>query len=300
MIANRESNLYRTPGSLNTTGSAPNRDRWLLSYADLLTLLLAFFVVMYSMSEVDVTKLSAISESFSGGIQSKLQGSGTLNPETVELQEVTTENSREKTNEELLTSLFDEEVAIDANQGDWVLITMDASVVFRTGSAEVVSINSLRDVALKLSVYDGEIIVEGHTDNSPISTERFPSNWELSAARAAAVVRLLEQAGISSARLNATGLADTRPLVSNATAEGRAINRRVVFRLKKNQLNSARLIAAMNARELEISNQPDPVEADPVIDDLPGEFDLDNIDPALLLQLLEQIEREGTNSPIPN
>ncbi len=286
-------------GSASDMAEAPDRERWLLSYADLLTLLLAFFVVMYSMSEVDVTKLSSISESFSGGVKSVEMGPGEVNSVSnvdtaVVSKDASADTPQPITKTEMLASLFDGDVAVNEGEGDWVLVTMDSSVLFRSGSADVVAINALRDIALTLSVYDGEIIVEGHTDATPISTERFPSNWELSAARAAAVVRLLESAGISSSRLNATGLADTRPLMSNETAEGRERNRRVVFRLKRNALNAAALATATSARENEIA---DPIVTEEYSDeDFASEFDLDDVDPELLLQLLEQIERESDAS----
>ena len=283
---------------MSDASAAPHRERWLLSYADLLTLLLAFFVVMYSMSEVDVSKLSSISESFTGGVKSVEMGPGqTHKNESAEAVPAVTTKAvpAEKTKSELLASLFDDDIAVREGEGDWVLVTMNASVLFRSGSADVVSINALRDVALKLSAYDGEIIVEGHTDASPISTERFPSNWELSAARAAAVVRLLEGAGISRSRLNATGLADTRPLVSNETPEGRDKNRRVVFRLKRNALNSVALRVAIDARDAELRAQAEAFDQE--AEEFQSEFSLDDVDPELLLQLLDQIQQEQSATP---
>jgi chemotaxis protein MotB len=106
------------------------------------------------------------------------------------------------------------------------------------------------------------------------------------------VVRLLENAGISSIRLNATGFSDTRPLVSNETSEGREKNRRVVFRLKRSSLNSVALAAANDLKKLDDVERVT-AEVDPAaVKDFQGEFDLDNVNPDLLLQLLQQIERD--------
>ncbi|MFT4712626.1 MAG: chemotaxis protein MotB [Candidatus Azotimanducaceae bacterium] len=297
MMMGPHSGFYKSRVASGELSSGPDRDRWLLSYADLLTLLLAFFVVMFSMSEVDVTKLGLVSESFSGGVGSNEGGSGHQNMTSA--NNIVSGEQRmikDKADSEMLTAILDADVATNSDEGEWLLITMDSSVLFRSGSAEVVAVNALRDIALTLSVYDGEIIVEGHTDDTPISTDRFPSNWELSAARAAAVVRLLENAGISSIRLNATGFSDTRPLVSNATPEGREKNRRVVFRLKRTSLNSAALAAANDAKNLdEVKRAPAEVDA-PAAKDFQSEFDLDNVSPELLLQLLQQIERDEAKS----
>jgi chemotaxis protein MotB len=288
-----QSSFYKSRGANGGVSSGPDRDRWLLSYADLLTLLLAFFVVMYSMSEVDTTKLALVSESFSGGVGSNELGLDYRNIEPFNnLDSGQKKVTKDETENEMLAAILDADVVTNSDEGEWLLITMDSSVLFRSGSAEVVAVNALRDIALTLSVYDGEIIVEGHTDDTPISTDRFPSNWELSAARAAAVVRLLENAGISSIRLNATGFSDTRPLVSNETSEGREKNRRVVFRLKRSSLNSAALAAANDAKKLDdVERVTAEVDA-AVVKDFRGEFDLDNVNPELLLQLLQQIERD--------
>ena len=87
--------------------------------------------------------------------------------------------------------------------------------------------------SIDFKAFDGQISVEGHTDNVPIATARFPSNWELSVGRAIAVVRQLERQGIAISRMRAVGYADTQPMESNATAEGRAANRRVELLLKQ-------------------------------------------------------------------
>lgn len=107
--------------------------------------------------------------------------------------------------------------------------------MFASGQAELTAqgrgvIESLVEV---LESFDGQISVEGHTDNIPIATARFPSNWELSAARAIAVVRHLESEGLDIYRMRAVGYADTQPMENNTTPEGRAANRRVELILRQ-------------------------------------------------------------------
>jgi len=123
-------------------------------------------------------------------------------------------------------------------EGTEIRITLPERLLFRTGEAKVLSEGAAlidRVGARLLEMTEGEIIVEGHTDDDPIVSrlvERFPTNWELSTARASHIVRrLVEVSGIEPARLTASGMADTRPVDSNETAEGRARNRRIEIRI---------------------------------------------------------------------
>lgn len=115
-----------------------------------------------------------------------------------------------------------------------VTLRLDESLLFDSGRAQLTEsgrevLQALDEVVLD---FDGEISVEGHTDNVPINTQRFPSNWELSSARAISVVRFLQRQGVDPSRLRAVGYADSRPLANNDTAAGRAANRRVELLLR--------------------------------------------------------------------
>ncbi|EWH01296.1 OmpA/MotB family protein [Halomonas sp. BC04] len=116
-----------------------------------------------------------------------------------------------------------------------ITLRIDDNLLFSSGQADLTAqgrevLGSLREV---LGAFEGDVSVEGHTDSIPIATARFPSNWELSSARAIAVLRYLAELGVGIERLRAVGYAETRPLESNDTAEGRAMNRRVELLLKQ-------------------------------------------------------------------
>lgn len=121
-----------------------------------------------------------------------------------------------------------------AVEGDGIRLNIPNSILFNSGAADLQGRGPSVIKALGPILNAGNFIVavEGHTDNNPIATERFPSNWELSASRAAAVVRVLIDAGVDVHRLQAVGYADSRPLADNATEDGRAENRRVALFLR--------------------------------------------------------------------
>jgi chemotaxis protein MotB len=115
-----------------------------------------------------------------------------------------------------------------------ITVDINASVLFAPGEArlDLGAVRALGAVGRILAATDFPITVEGHTDNTPISTPQFPSNWELSAARAASVVRLFIDTDVDPRRLKATGYADQRPVADNATPDGRQRNRRVAIRIE--------------------------------------------------------------------
>jgi chemotaxis protein MotB len=125
-------------------------------------------------------------------------------------------------------------VSVSQGQGG-VTLRIDDSLLFPSGNDVLTPQGQdvLERLSSVLETFDGQISVEGHTDNVPISTSRFPSNWELSVGRAIAVVRQLERQGIAISRMRAVGYADTQPMESNATSEGRAANRRVELLLQQ-------------------------------------------------------------------
>ncbi len=230
----------------------PNHERWLVSYADFITLLFAFFVVMFAISQVDAQKLGRFVESVNvafalqgvfpeAGPQAALEAQGSsgtsirpsiVSPKPTVLPEVGPPSRRAaqlyRQLEERLRRL-DRRVRLRFDPRGVVLM-LSESGFFESGSAEVLpdSLATLREAAAAVCELGTPVAVEGHTDDVPISTPVFPSNWELSTARATRLVRyLVEQAGCDPAKLTATGYAEHRPLGDNATAAGRALNRRV-------------------------------------------------------------------------
>ncbi len=223
----------------------------MVSYADFITLLFAFFVVMYGISSVNEGKYKVFSVAVNQAFGSNGKaGEGSAIHLTEEEQYfkslVDRRNARlaekqRKQNERMqnLAKKLDESMAPFVKKGQMnvsqtgrgVELEINASALFNVGEAALQSEarQTLADVAKVLSSEDFAIEVEGHTDNLPISTPQFPSNWELSSARASSVVRLFIEQGIVAKRLTAKGAADNLPVLPNDTPEGRARNRRVTI-----------------------------------------------------------------------
>jgi chemotaxis protein MotB len=225
-----------------------NLDRWLVSYADFITLLFAFFVVMYAISSVNEGKYKIFSASLisvfgnkgvkpeataSSGEQEMLLKSlvERRNARLAERQRIQQERLQaiaHNLNQVLDPLLKSGQVSITQTERGLVL-EINASVLFDSGEAVLQGgvVKTLTHVAQVLQQGDNAIEVEGHTDDVAISTVRFPSNWELSSARASSVVRMFIEHGVAAVRLTAVGSADNHPVAPNATPEGRARNRRV-------------------------------------------------------------------------
>jgi chemotaxis protein MotB len=231
-----------------------NTERWLVSYADFITLLFAFFVVMFAISQVDAQKLGRFVESVNVAFEMKgvfpetrvqplqdmTSGGGGLGvkptfapPKIVVLPgtipSVRAARVRRALERMLLASRIRDKIGVRLDQRG-VTVSLSEAGFFDTGSSQMRAdaLPTLRDLAKALKVTDSPIAVEGHTDDVPISTPLFPSNWELSTVRATSIVRyLIEEQGYDPKRLSATGFAEYRPVADNATAEGRALNRRV-------------------------------------------------------------------------
>ncbi|MBF0321073.1 MAG: OmpA family protein, partial [Nitrospirae bacterium] len=201
-------------------------DLWAISLADMMTLLLSFFIILLSVSSFYAGKFEQVAVSFyqaMGGKRSDVK--------FFSLQDIKT-----KMESVINIKMFNNEIKMGEGQSG---ISMDAlgKAFFPTGSAELKpEAKLLLDELVKLlkdTPYN--IIVEGHTDSVPINNLRYPSNWELSSARAASVVKYLILAGVSSSKLQAVGYADTRPRYSETTPDGhyipenQAANRRVVI-----------------------------------------------------------------------
>ncbi|MCU0840697.1 MAG: flagellar motor protein MotD [Thiobacillaceae bacterium] len=230
-----------------------NLERWLVSYADFITLLFAFFVVMYAISSINEGKYRVLSDSLVQAFREApssdrliqlgtrhpemLQGSGkpigkaqTLPREDASQQPATESMRRVAKNVlEAMAPLIKEGQVRVTQSPRGITVEINASVLFSTGEAilQPSSTETLTAVARVLKEVDNPIQVEGHTDDVPIRNPNFPSNWELSSARAGSVVRLFTEQGVPPARLVAIGYADNRPLDTNATPDGRARNRRV-------------------------------------------------------------------------
>jgi chemotaxis protein MotB len=219
-----------------------NHERWLVSYADFITLLFAFFVVMYSISSVNEGKFRTVSDSIKAALHPIVSPSLSSVPFTVgQNKALTIKPSLEAAKEpavrrlrQIMHSLKNEtqlEIAQlkELTNGD-IVLTLPDTVLFRTGESALRPearpfLQAISEVLIEL---DRHVRVEGHTDNVPIATVQFPSNWELSAIRAVTVVRtLFEQYGVQADHLTAVGHADSRSLTDNLTPENRAKNRRV-------------------------------------------------------------------------
>jgi chemotaxis protein MotB len=258
-----------------------NHERWLVSYADFITLLFAFFVVMYSISSVNEGKYRVLSDSITqafrnipinaAGMNIDASPTAIVHPlntqRRVTLMEAQRKKSRERfrqMSDSLRKALapLEKDGQVNINQGAFgIAIDISAGALFPSGEAALgtEAQNILGTVGEVLSYSEFPITVEGHTDNVPIAGARYPSNWELSAARASAVVRLFVDAGVLATRLTAAGYADQRPVADNDSDAGRMRNRRV--RIQIEAPDPERVIDPAAA----------PAEATPV-QDVPGQF----------------------------
>ncbi len=231
-----------------------NPERWLVSYADFITLLFAFFVVMYAISSVNQSKYEQLTSAMGSAFMGQTNGGKIIlkkdtSPENkihqdsslikpLPLSHIYAEKQRKereamvKTGLDLSSQLSPligagKVTVLQNNRG--VRIDINDSLLFETGSADLSEAAKplMQQIADKLKATPYFMQVEGHTDNSPMHSAAFYSNWELSAVRASSVVRMLNSFGIAENRLSATGFGATQPISENETAEGRAKNRRV-------------------------------------------------------------------------
>jgi chemotaxis protein MotB len=237
-----------------------NHERWLVSYADFITLLFAFFVVMYAISSVNEGKYRVLSSSLVRAfshpkktiepiqygtplrapiVQHDAMDSkeDTVNRSGVDHQIMPTPGEiaeMQKLADQIaynLKDLIDKELIAVKKTNLGLEIEIKSNVLFASGVAKLSqqAVLPLKKIAAILSKTPNDINVEGYTDNVPISTPSFPSNWELSAARAASVVRLFTQSDVDPVRLKAIGFGEYHPIADNATEQGRNKNRRVTI-----------------------------------------------------------------------
>ncbi|HEY8910046.1 MAG TPA: flagellar motor protein MotB [Desulfosporosinus sp.] len=250
-----------------------NGERWLLTYSDLITLLMIFFVVLYSMSKVDAQKFQAVAESLNkalgGGTPSKIELAS--NPVGPSLFQTGTPSSKatvpgkgtdpnnttytdpaasaanknagqgnsdaEKMNIDAIKAKLDkfavdngiQTTLVSSIEERGLVVSIQETLLFESGSAVITA--RARDILEKISTVlasePNQLKVEGHTDNLPIHTAQFASNWELSVIRSTNVVQILQHDGITPDRLSAAGYGEYRPVASNDTDAGRGKNRRI-------------------------------------------------------------------------
>ncbi len=272
MSAGPTSNRRRRSGGGHGEAS---HERWLLTYADMITLLLALFIVLWSISSVNISKFAALKESLAQAFSGKvLQGSSgvldggpaPLNPQGTQIDNVDAQSSssvsslptpnsiaqtiRDQINQSLSQAELDNLRRIQAqvnaaakalglsgtihtsiDERGLVIRLLTDKVLFDSGQAVLQrrAVPLLHDIGLILVKDDttNPIRVEGNTDDVPISTSQYPSNWELSTARAAAVLEVVLKAGFPARRLSIAGYGQENPVASNVTTRGRSLNRRV-------------------------------------------------------------------------
>ena len=216
--------VKRKKKSLHEDAAGDEAEPWLLTYGDMMTLLMTFFVLLFSMSTIDPVKLEQFGDSVGDAL------GGEQKTEKFSLAEIYKEVV-EVIEEENLKGVVEVETSPKG-----VAIVLPSNISFASGSANLDPrifplLNKFESMMIK-SVFP--IAIEGHTDNDPISSPIYPSNWELSAARSAQVVRYYIARGVPSDRLQAIAYSDTRPKAlgttvneANSTADKRATNRRV-------------------------------------------------------------------------
>lgn len=232
------------------TADSGGGGNWLTTFSDLMSLLLTFFILLFSMSSVSEVKFNAASDSLKGALIGQISGGSILDNNGIGVQNTGTGNDSDSNTSAHansnsipaeVTKMYDEAIKIIEAEGigdqisvssdqDGVYLDIQESILFGSGQATISdlgkqTLDSLIDLLL---LSENDIIVEGFTDNVPISNASYDSNWELSADRAMGVVRYLaEMRGINPARLSGRGYGEFNPVVANDTPENRSKNRRV-------------------------------------------------------------------------
>ncbi|MFK5914932.1 MAG: flagellar motor protein MotD [Woeseiaceae bacterium] len=243
---------------------AVNTDRWMVSYADFVTLLFAFFVVMYAISSVNEGKYRVLADTMTEafkiapkspdpiqiGKENKVIDSS-KNDNFIKPVKIFSQSTRSyevemkqiaETVSKALQPLIKEGLITVTQDKLWVEVEMNSKILFSSADSELEeeAYPALKALASTLKALPNSIDVEGHTDNISINNDLFPSNWELSAARAASVARLFSELGVDPRRLSSIGYAEFRPKFENKTSKGRLKNRRV----------NVIILASKNARRI--------------------------------------------------
>jgi chemotaxis protein MotB len=210
-----------------------NTDRWLLTYADLITLLLGLFVILYAMSNIDATKYTALVNAFGDVFGETPVGRGAGIAGGIQPPINVMQSDRNRIDNEIREALqhHSESGAITiSNNARGVTIHIAEGLLFESGSADLKpsAAAALDTIAGVLARFPNDVRVEGHTDNVPISTSAFPSNWHLSVARALnTAYYLVTKHGLKQERVGVVGYSEFQPLAPNTSVDNRARNRRV-------------------------------------------------------------------------
>lgn len=212
-------------------GEDINTNGWLDTYADTITLLLTFFILLYSISAIDSQKLNKLAEAMKKSLQGSTNITEIKNIEDLKVGEGKSdyENLAEKLNTVIEQNALTDVVKIREEERG-VVLQLDETILFDSGEAVLkdYSRNILNTITTVIKNIDNDVLIEGNTDNIPINNEYFKSNWELSTARAVSIVRyFVETKEINPTRFSVKGYAEYKPLVENNTEENRSINRRV-------------------------------------------------------------------------
>ncbi|MCG8684699.1 MAG: OmpA family protein [Desulfobacterales bacterium] len=225
---------------------------WLITYADLMTLLMVFFVLLYSLASFEKERYKTTIAAVKVEVRKRPEMQGLMTvlgrpdgfDKKVKIDEITGIRNRDaalyRSMDRMVKNAAQKEhIALEASSGKMIL-TVSGEALFSSGSARLnpsalPGIDRMIDLFKEYQEYN--INIKGHTDNVPIATKEFPSNWELSAIRATTVLKYLISKGVDPKRLTATGYADIISLSDNSTEENRAKNRRVEFVLEKSEAN---------------------------------------------------------------
>lgn len=229
----------------------PNHERWLLTYSDLITLLMIFFIVLYAMSNIDKQKFQTMATSFNitmgdgkSAAVTGIETSPSSNPTPIIPTSPTEEEKLNSMKTTLDKYIKDEDLANNLSaviEEKGLVITLKDTLLFDTSKTDV------KDDAKKQLIKLGSILnkipnyirIEGHTDNVPIHSNSFNSNWQLSVIRATEVTELLiNKSGLDPKRISAVGYGEFRPIADNKTEAGRAKNRRVNIVILDNKFNN--------------------------------------------------------------
>ncbi|OEH91797.1 flagellar motor protein MotS [Bacillus solimangrovi] len=230
----------------NQQRQAKGAPKWMVTFSDMMMLILVFFVLLFSMSQIDAQKFRAVAESFNEKVIFDFYPSMIPMIDPASQEDETKQHIEEETNagegeQDQLGELLNEiesflaengmENVVAANRNErGVVLVLQEQVLFNTGEAVLLESAKpfLNKVGTLLTNVPNPVKVEGHTDNRPISTVRYPSNWELSGARSSSVIRyLLREHGLDAKRFTSIGYGDTRPLAANNSQENWQKNRRV-------------------------------------------------------------------------
>ncbi|WP_337018358.1 flagellar motor protein MotS [Oceanobacillus massiliensis] len=231
--------------------------KWMVTYSDMVTLVLVFFILLFSMSQIDLTKFDTISESFRNRMifdfspsavpldnsadnldqDEKDEMEHDSDTPTEEVSDTVSSSTEDDSLNELVNNVesymdeYDLNNVVSANRTErGVVLVLQESILFDSGEADILVEGQpfLDRIGTLLTDIPNNVKVEGHTDSRPISNYRYPSNWELSGARASSVVRyLIEENKLDVSRFSTVGYADTKPLVPNTSEENWSQNRRV-------------------------------------------------------------------------